>query len=348
MRSKLHVVDEQTADRVYTEQDIVRMLKDRTRVCDIEKDTGWTRGRIRVVQDRLKAQAKIKTDESSPAAPAEPDPEPEPEAETPEVEEIPTVPAEAAPAPRGWSLSAILADVAEAAVRVGASLVLAAVGVWLLRDGVMIAFAFAKSLAPDPAVAEMLGELGVAIEILSATLPAVGGIFWDRGDRWLAGRVAVLWAPCLLFSIVAAVSYTSVNVGDGLKARGAVAQYSTELDEQLARAKDDLAHLDKCWKAEGPRRRECLWVLQLPSSKALSTSRAANADQVAKLADRVAALPHVAAADPGADNFSRAVQGIIKPEWIGIFRVLWLGIVTAFPGLLFNFARQLCRPAKEE
>jgi hypothetical protein len=87
--------------------------------------------------------------------------------------------------------------------------------------------------------------------------------------------------------------------------------------------------------------------LQLRSSAELAERRTANAARIDWLLAELHKQPAISSKDPGSDNLSRALRGWITPELFNVFRTIWLGIVTAFPGFLFGFSRLLASKRKK-
>jgi hypothetical protein len=207
------------------------------------------------------------------------------------------------------------------------------------------------------------GVLGAAIDCWTIFLPA--NLNWRRLSHI---PYCALWLLCFGLSSIAALGFAANNIGDSLQGRETIAQHRKELNSELAGLQTERLNINEnrdpqvleeriqiergrvptarlisskdCTDvtSSGP---VCAELNQLRASKRTAERRIELDGRLRKLSEEIAALPAIAAKDPGAEHISKITAGWVGADWIENFRVLGFAFMPSLAGFLLAFARTL-------
>lgn len=249
-------------------------------------------------------------------------------------------------------------------------LMFAVAGLVLGALGIILNWQFAGSLGQTPVASLLLATLGVVIDAAAILLPAAFFILLEKRFYGQAFLSVGMWALCFVLSLIAGMSFSSVNIGDSLQAREAITQRRQSLvldlssvqaervkiveerdpviiEEriQLARGRTGsfvLKSSSDCRDITLPTSAQaCSEVNELRASKRMAERRIELDNRSRVLSEQIAALPPIAVKDPGAEGMSRMTSGIIDPSTWENFRIVGYAIMPSLGGFLLAFARAL-------
>ena len=216
----------------------------------------------------------------------------------------------------------------------------------------------------------VMGILGAAFDCLAVLIPMVAAVLWDQRRFGLFVMAGSVWVMCSAFSIVSAMSFAAVNVGDRLQMRDSVALHRQALNNEVTGVQ---AEMGRIGNVEDPRvieeniqiargripvknlvsSRDCTDVTasgpfcaelnQLRGAKRASERRIELDARLSRLNEEIAGLPAVSERNPVAAVISRLSWGLVGSDQIEIFWIVGLGCISSLAGMILMFAGKIAR-----
>ena len=216
----------------------------------------------------------------------------------------------------------------------------------------------------------VMGVLGAAFDCLAVLIPMLAALLWDQGRKWTAALACMVWLVCSAFSIISAMSFAAVSMGDKLQMRDSVALHRQALNGEAASVQ---AEMGRIGNVEDPRVIEekiqvvrgripvknlvssgdctdvtasgpfCAELNQLRGAKRASERRIELDTRLSRLNEEIAGLPSVSERNPVAAVISRLSYGWIGADAIETFWIVGLGCISSLAGMILMFAGKIAR-----